>query len=167
MKPRVCEAHFPNYQFNYWNLFGVVIMHLPNCERGWLWGKKQSKSSKTNMPLNLLMSSTSPYYGSPLLAITLWTSEDSWCSCLSTGQVVRSCVQTCTICYFYWSVTHTESVITLDLLFPTPFLFTRTPPRTTCFTGKDAQILIDSLMSTGHVIAELSIFILTCCMWFY
>lgn len=71
--------------------------------------KKQSKSSTTNMPLNLLMVSTSPYSSSLQLAIKLLMGVDLWCSC-SAGQVTRSHIKTYTISYFQWSLTHRKDI---------------------------------------------------------
>ena len=95
--------------------------------------KKQSKSSTTNMPLSLLMVSTSPYSGSLQLAIKVLTVVDSWCSCLSAGQVVQSCIQTHTICYFHWCLAHTEGIIMLYFSLSLVFFFTLMAPRSTIF----------------------------------
>lgn len=83
-------------------------MHLPKWER-LTAKKKQSKSSTTNMPLNLLMVSTSPYSSSLQLAIKLLMAVDLWCSC-SAGQVTRSHIKTYTISYFQWSLTHRKDI---------------------------------------------------------
>lgn len=83
-------------------------MHLPKWER-LTAKKKQSKSSTTNMPLNLLMVSTSPYSSSLQLAIKLLMGVDLWCSC-SAGQVTRSHIKTYTISYFQWSLTHRKDI---------------------------------------------------------
>lgn len=61
--------------------------------------KKQSKSSTSNMPLNLLMLATSPYSSSLQLAIKPLMGVDLWCSC-SAGQVPRSRIKTCSSSYF-------------------------------------------------------------------
>lgn len=83
-------------------------MHLTKWER-LTAKKKQSKSSTTNMPLNLLMVSTSPYSSSLQLAIKLLMGVDLWCSC-SAGQVTRSHIKTYTISYFQWSLTHRKDI---------------------------------------------------------
>lgn len=83
-------------------------MRFPRWKlRGKQGGKKQSESSTTNIPLNFLMISTSPYSSSLQLAIKFLMGVDG-CSRLSTGQVIRSCIKTCTICYFQWYLTHAE-----------------------------------------------------------
>lgn len=83
-------------------------MHLTKWER-LTAKKKQSKSSTPNMPLNLLMVSTSPYSSSLQLAIKLLMGVDLWCSC-SAGQVTRSHIKTYTISYFQWSLTHRKDI---------------------------------------------------------
>lgn len=111
MKPNVLSK-LPQLSIQLQEIFWCCNNALTKMrERDTVRGKKQSKSSTTNMPLNLLMISTSPYSGSLQLAIKFLTDVDSWGSCFSAGQVLRSCIRTSSICYFQWCLTHTEGIV--------------------------------------------------------
>lgn len=69
------------------NFFWCCKNALANMREAYCEEKKQSKSSTTNMPLNLLMITTSPYSGSLQLAIKFFTGVNSWCCCLVVVQV--------------------------------------------------------------------------------
>lgn len=119
------------------NLFCCCHNALTKMREGSCEGeKKQSKSSTTNMPLSLLMVSTSPYSGSLQLAIKVLTVVDSWCSRLSAGQVVQSCIQTHTICYFRWCLAQTEGIMMLYFSLSPVFSFTFMATWSTIFSQK-------------------------------
>lgn len=100
--------------------------------------KKQSKSSTTNMPLNLLMITTSPHSGSLQLAIKFFTGCELMMLLFGggAGQVMCLCIQTCSICYLHWCLTHTDGICNvLIFLSLSLFLFTKMPTRSTNFTN--------------------------------